>query len=225
MPINRTELPVRVFADENAKFDAVAESAKRATQSGQAVLIGTRSIETSVALGRHLANHGLTFEILNANNLEREGEIIAQAAQKPAITVATNMAGRGTDIKLANDVRDAGGLHVILTEIHESQRIDWQLIGRGSRQGDPGSYQIFVALSDEILRVGLGPERAKRFQHRFENADENELQRLFPVFRRAQRKTERRYLTDRMAILKNDLQRKRSAFQMGQDPYLSVVTG
>ena len=225
LPIDRTELPVRVFANENAKFDAVAKSAQRATESGQAVLIGSRSIETSVALGQHLANHGLTFEILNANHLENEGEIIAQAAQKPAITVATNMAGRGTDIKLASDVRDAGGLHVILTEIHESQRIDWQLIGRGSRQGDPGSYQIFVALSDEILRVGLGPERAKRFQHRFENADESELKRLFSVFRRAQRKIERRHLTDRMAILKNDEQRKRSAFQMGLDPYLSVVTG
>ena len=225
LPINRIELPIRIFADEEAKYAAVAESAKQVTQSGQAVLIGTRTIQTSEALGRHLANHGLPFEILNANNLESEGEIIAQAAQKPAITVATNMAGRGTDIKLADDVRDAGGLHVILTEIHESQRIDWQLIGRGSRQGDPGSYQIFVALTDEILRVGFGPERAKRILARYATSSERELQRLFPIFRRAQQKTERRHLTDRMAVLKNDQQQKRSSFQMGQDPYLSVVTG
>ena len=141
------------------------------------------------------------------------------------ITVATNMAGRGTDIKLSEDVRRAGGLHVILTEIHESQRIDWQLIGRGSRQGDPGSYQIFVSLSDEILRVGFGPERAKRILARYANVGDGELQRLFPLFRRAQRRTERRHLTDRMAVLKNDQERKRSSYQMGQDPYLSVVTG
>ena len=224
-PIDRKVYSPRVFANQANKFAAIAISAKKEIDGGRAVLIGTRSIEHSEALADHLRSNGLDFQILNAKHLQREGDIVAEAGQAPRITIATNMAGRGTDIKLAGEVRAAGGLHVILTEIHESERIDWQLIGRGSRQGDPGSYQVFVALSDEILKVGLGPKQAKRLQNKYANASDSKLQTLYPLFRRAQRKTERKQLTDRMMVLRSDEDKKRAAFEMGQDPYLSSVNG
>ncbi|MEM7478130.1 MAG: preprotein translocase subunit SecA [Planctomycetota bacterium] len=223
-PVQRQSYAPRVYAKEVDKLQAIAESARRETQKGRAVLIGTRSVAQSEDTAKSLAELGLRYDVLNAKNLQLEGTIIGQAGQTPRITIATNMAGRGTDIKLSKEVRDAGGLHVILSELHESARIDWQLVGRGARQGDPGSYQIFVALTDEILVKGLGRIKAARLMAKFESASAARLQRLFPVFKRAQRKAEKSNLIDRLIILRRDQEQKRIAFDLGQDPYLSSVT-
>ncbi|MCC6507910.1 MAG: preprotein translocase subunit SecA [Pirellulaceae bacterium] len=219
-PTMRTSRPARVFATMTQKFDAVAQCAQQLIQLGRPVLIGTRSVGQSELLASYLHAYGLTFQILNAKQLSREAEIIAMAGQSATITIATNMAGRGTDIQLSPAVRDAGGLHVIVTEIHESQRIDWQLIGRASRQGDPGSYQVLVSLDDEILVTGLGARPANRLKTKYAQASPDQLTKLFRLFERAQRRTERKYLIDRLIVLRNDWEKKRSCFAMGQDPYL-----
>ena len=222
-PILRTRLGNRVFSSLTLKFEAIAQSTLAMTQAGRAVLIGTRSVRQSERLADCLQSRQVNFEVLNARHLDREAELVELAGQTGRVTVATNMAGRGTDIKLADSVRDAGGLHVILSEIHESARIDWQMIGRGARQGDPGSYQIFVSLEDEILRIGFGVLAAKRLQEKHEKASVGQLNALYPVFLRAQKRTEKRYLTDRLMVLKQDIERQKSLFDTGQDPYLNVV--
>ena len=150
-PLRRRNTGVRVMADEDAKWDAVVREATAMAARGRAVLIGTRSVAASQLLGARLARAGFSVAVLNAESHAEEAGIVAEAGRPGCITVATNMAGRGTDIKLAAEVRAAGGLHVILTEFHESPRIDRQLFGRGGRQGDPGSYVAIVALDDEIF--------------------------------------------------------------------------
>ena len=120
-------------------------------------------------------------------------------------------------------VRSAGGLHVILTEIHESARIDWQLIGRGSRQGEPGSYRIFVSMEDEILKKGLGPNKAAGLKKRFASYAQALPHSSFSYFMTAQRKVEHKHLVDRMILLKQDQERHEQHFEMGQDPYCDVV--
>ena len=221
-PVDRTTLPVRLFADFESKMEAVADEVVALLKQGRAVLIGTRSVEKSEKLSELLKQRGVIHRILNAKQIEREAEIVKSAGQPQAVTVATNMAGRGTDIKLHPSVRDSGGLHVILTEIHESQRIDWQLIGRGSRQGDPGSFRIFVAMDDEILEMGLGPKPATRFQEK--HAKSNHIHRSeYRHFLKAQQKCERKHLVDRMMLLRQDKDRQEQLFESGQDPYLDVV--
>ncbi len=222
-PTMRTKFTNCVFASSLPKFEAIAQSALEMVQSGRAVLIGTRSVRQSERLAECLESKHVSFEVLSARHLDREAELVELAGQPGRVTVATNMAGRGTDIKLANSVRDAGGLHVILSEIHESERIDWQMIGRGARQGDPGSYQVFVSLDDEIIRIGLGGKPAKHLQEKYRHATTNQLNALFPVFLKAQTKTRKRYLTDRLIALKHDVERQKSLFDTGQDPYLNVV--
>lgn len=140
------------FADDAAKWRAVAAEAKQVVQSGRAVLIGVRSVASSMALSQVLDAHGLSHAVLNATHAEQEADIIAQAGAMRRVTVATNMAGRGTDIHLAPAVREAGGLHVIIAECNESGRIDRQLAGRCGRQGDPGSVRIMVSRQDPLLR-------------------------------------------------------------------------
>ena len=186
-------------------------------------MIGTRSVEISELLSKILRENQVAHEVLNARNLAQEADLVAKAGQPGRVTVATNMAGRGTDIKLHSSVKKAGGLHVFLTEIHESQRIDWQLIGRASRQGDPGSYQICVSLDDEILTTGLGSLKAERLFNKHFGKKVNS-RALYPVFIRAQQNTERKHLVDRLIVLKQDEERKKSSFDTGQDPYLSVVS-
>ena len=222
-PTIRTKLANRVFTSSKPKFEAIAESTHEMVHAGRAVLIGTRSVRQSERLAKCLMSKHIDFEVLNARHLDREAELVELAGQPGRVTVATNMAGRGTDIKLAESVRDAGGLHVILSEIHESERIDWQMIGRGARQGDPGSYQVFVSLDDEIIRIGFGSKMAKRLQVQHQRAPAHQLNALFSVFRKAQTRTEKRYLTDRLIVLKQDVERQKSLFDTGQDPYLNVV--
>ena len=134
------------------KFNAVAEDIAERHKKGQPVLVGTVAIETSEIISNILTENGIKHNVLNAKNHEREAEIIAEAGHKGAVTIATNMAGRGTDIKLGEGVIEVGGLAVIGTERHESRRIDNQLRGRSGRQGDPGVTQFYLSMEDELMR-------------------------------------------------------------------------
>jgi preprotein translocase subunit SecA len=189
-------------------------------------LIGTRSVEKSELLSKALSEQNIGHEVLNANHDQREAEIVAECGQAGRVTVATNMAGRGTDIILADSVRIAGGLHVILTEVHESRRIDWQLIGRGSRQGDPGSFRIFAAIDDEIILLGLGPQRSASLRKKYAPGQFTGRalpRRTFEYFRTAQKRLEHKFLIDRMILLKQDRERQERHFEMGLDPFCDVV--
>jgi len=146
---------------------------------------------------------------------------VADAGLPGKVTVATNMAGRGTDIKLTPDVRTAGGLHVICTELHDSARIDRQLMGRCGRQGDPGTVQQYMSLDDDVIRTGHGPETAERMLSLGEK-DGASPQNYLGLLQRAQRKVERRHLRDRFVLLFHEKERKKMQQEMGQDPYLDT---
>ncbi len=222
-PVRRSELPVQIFRNRKDKFQAVAEETLSMITSGRSVLIGTRSVNQSELLSSILTTAGIDHRVLNAKNLPQEAEIVAAAGQPNSVTVATNMAGRGTDIKLHPSVKSSGGLHVILTEIHESPRIDWQLIGRGARQGDPGSFRIFVSLDDDLLESAFGPRRAKQILNLARSNAPQVRRSAFAHFKNAQRKRERKHLIDRMMLLRRDHDRQKSLFETGQDPWLDVV--
>ncbi len=160
-PSARRTRPTRYFADQKCKFAAITEELGRIHATKQPVLVGTRTIEMSELLAGRLQAAGIPFRLLNGKQDEEEAQIVAQSGQLGAITIATNMAGRGTDIKLGPGAREAGGLHVLGTEQHESARIDRQLIGRAARQGEPGSCQFFVAADDQLIRLH-GPRLAER---------------------------------------------------------------
>ena len=159
-PMVRRDLNDLVFISEAAKFGAVVREIKERHGKGQPILVGTIAIEKSELLSDMLQVEGVKHNVLNAKNHEREAEIIKDAGQRDAVTIATNMAGRGTDIKLGEGVIELGGLHILGTERHESRRIDNQLRGRAGRQGDPGSSQFFVSMEDELMRL-FGSERIK----------------------------------------------------------------
>jgi len=150
-PCLRIVLPQSIYPDRESKWSAIVEEIKIIHQQGRPILIGTRSVKSSQELAARLDECGMVYRILNALNHEEEAGIVAEAGTKRNITVATNMAGRGTDIILEKGASILGGLHVIATECHESPRIDRQLFGRSSRQGDPGSAHSFVSLEDELL--------------------------------------------------------------------------
>ena len=156
----REDLADLVFATKKAKFNAIVEEIEKRHKMGQPILVGTIAIETSELVSKMLDKKGIKHEVLNAKNHAREAEIIAKAGEKNSVTIATNMVGRGTDIKLGDGVRELGGLCVIGTERHESRRIDNQLRGRAGRQGDPGVSQFFVSLEDELM-VRFGTDRIK----------------------------------------------------------------
>ena len=159
-PVIREDLSDLVYATEKGKYKAIINTVKEIHSKGQPILIGTISVESNEHLSGLLKKAGLPHEVLNAKNHEREAEIIAKAGEKGAITLATNMAGRGTDIKLGEGVKELGGLCVIGTERHESRRIDNQLRGRAGRQGDPGMSQFFVSFEDDLMRR-FGTDRIK----------------------------------------------------------------
>ncbi|MBI4995037.1 preprotein translocase subunit SecA [Candidatus Peregrinibacteria bacterium] len=165
MPTNkdmvRIDNPDAVYKNQKGKFMTVTDRVKKLHKKGQPVLIGTISIEKSEMLSKLLALQGIPHTVLNAKFHEKEAEIVAKAGQKGAVTIATNMAGRGTDIKLGQGVCDAGGLYILGTERHESRRIDNQLRGRSGRQGDPGESQFFVSLDDELMRL-FGADRVQK---------------------------------------------------------------
>ena len=158
MPMVRIDFPDVIYKTRREKFNAAIEEIKALNQKGQPVLVGTVSIDISEQLAKKLKKQGIPHEVLNAKNHEKEAEIISMAGQKGAVTISTNMAGRGTDIVLGEGVTELGGLHILGTERHESRRIDNQLRGRSGRQGDPGSSRFYLALEDDLLRI-FGGER------------------------------------------------------------------
>ena len=186
-PVIRKDHPDSIFQTEKGKFQAIAKKVKEINMKGQPVLIGTISIEKNELLSVYLKQEGVPHTILNAKNHEREGEIIAQAGKRGSVTIATNMAGRGIDIKLGgnphteeeyNFVKSAGGLYVLGTERHEARRIDNQLRGRSGRQGDPGETQFYVSLEDDLMRI-FGAERIKGMMGRFGIPEDQPIENRF----------------------------------------------
>jgi len=184
MPMARKNLADVIYKTEQEKMKAIVQKIKQAHEKGQPVLIGTRSIEKNETLGRFLEVEGIPHQILNAKNHQQEGEIIAQAGRRGAVTVATNMAGRGVDIILggnppkpgeAEKVKELGGLFVLGTERHEARRIDNQLRGRSGRQGDPGESQFFLSLEDDLMRV-FGGDRIKNIMEKMRLPDGQPIQ-------------------------------------------------
>ena len=160
VPVIREDLGDLIYVNKKAKYNAIVKEIASRNEKGQPILVGTVSVETNELLSSLLTKKGIKHNVLNAKNHAREAEIINEAGQKGAVTIATNMAGRGTDIKLSKEVKDLGGLCVLGTERHESRRIDNQLRGRAGRQGDPGFSQFFVSFEDELM-VRFGTDRAK----------------------------------------------------------------
>jgi preprotein translocase subunit SecA len=214
-PLIRKRQPDGVFPTADEKWQAVTEQVAQLHAAGVPVLIGTRSIEKSEILSGYLAQRGLKHEVLNARHLAREAEIVTDAGQSGRITVATNMAGRGPDIKLGEGIAELGGLHVIGTELHDSSRVDRQLEGRCGRQGDPGSYQQFMSLEDDVFVVAYGPKKAQRKADRGGDSSGS-------PYRRAQRRIQRRHFADRKILLYHERERRKMQAQMGQDPYLDT---
>lgn len=183
-PVARQDRNDLIFQTERGKFTAIVERVKEVHATGQPILIGTASIEKNEQLAAHLTKAKVPFQMLNAKNHESEGEIIAQAGRKGAVTIATNMAGRGVDIKLggaeatpeeAEAVRALGGLFVLGTERHEARRIDNQLRGRSGRQGDPGTTQFFVSMEDTLMRV-FGGDRIKGIMSTFKIPEDQPIE-------------------------------------------------
>jgi preprotein translocase subunit SecA len=209
MPTNRSiarkDLPDIVYRTENAKFEAVVDEIIAEHEKGRPVLVGTRSIEKSERLAAMLRRRGLECNVLNAKYHEQEAQIIKDAGVYGAITIATNMAGRGVDIKLGEGVPEAGGLHIIGTERHESRRIDNQLRGRAGRQGDPGSTRFYLALDDELMRL-FGAERIQRMMDFVKFTDETPIEAgiLSRSIENAQSKVENHNYEIRKQVLEYD---------------------
>jgi preprotein translocase subunit SecA len=221
-PPKRVRLPDQVFGTMEQKFAAIVDETRIHHDQGRPVLIGTRSIDKSMILSRMLHEVGIEHQVLNANEVEREAEIVSGAGKLGRVTVATNMAGRGTDVKLEAEVREVGGMHVICTELHDAARIDRQLIGRCGRQGDPGSYRQYLSLDDDILRSGLGMKKAEQLAS-VGKKQAGPFHSLAGLFRRAQRRVERKHFRDRMMLLHHERERTKMQREIGQDPYLDTA--
>ena len=203
-PIQRIDHSDLLYASLDAKFKAVIEDVKARYQKGQPVLVGTVAVETSDFLSKKLVAAGVPHEVLNAKNHYREAQIIMNAGQRGAVTIATNMAGRGTDIKLGEGVRELGGLCVIGTERHESRRIDNQLRGRSGRQGDPGESQFYLSLEDDLMKR-FGSERLKGVFERLNMSDEAiESRMLTRQVEAAQKRVEGNNYDTRKQVLQYD---------------------
>jgi preprotein translocase subunit SecA len=221
-PTIRQRLTDQVFGTADARWEAVAEEVARLYAEGRPVLIGTRSIDKSEVLSEMLKQRGIEHVVLNANHIKEEADIVARAGLPGKVTVSTNMAGRGTDIKLGPGVTEMGGLHVICTEMHDSARIDRQLFGRCGRQGDPGTYRQYLALDDDLLLSGLGPNKSKKLKELGEQST-GLYDGYSQLFRKAQRKVERRHFRQRKQLMYFEKERKKTQMQMGQDPYLDTA--
>jgi preprotein translocase subunit SecA len=219
-PCQRKRLPDRVFGTEDEKWQAILEETREFYLQGRPVLIGTRSIDKSHHLSRMLTNAGIPHQVLNAHEVAKEADIVALAGQHGKVTVATNMAGRGTDIKLGPGIAELGGLHVICSELHDSARIDRQLAGRCARQGDPGTVRQYMSLDDDVIRTSYGPDKAKQIAELGKRGVD--AQQYARFLRRAQHKVERRHLRDRFILLYHEKERKKMQQEMGQDPYLDT---
>ena len=204
-PIARNDMNDRIYKTKREKYNAVIEEIVQLTEAGRPVLVGTTSVEISELLSRMLTMRKIQHNVLNAKLHQKEAEIVALAGQKSTVTIATNMAGRGTDIKLSKDVKDAGGLAIIGTERHESRRVDRQLRGRAGRQGDPGSSVFFVSLEDKLMRL-FASERISRVMDKlgFEDGEMIEHKMISNAIERAQKKVEENHFGVRKRLLEYD---------------------
>lgn len=205
VPVIRIDQNDLIYKSEREKFNAVIEEIKRANAKGQPVLVGTASIEKSEVLHKLLQNAKIPHSVLNAKNHEKEAEIIADAGAKGAVTVATNMAGRGVDIKINDKVKALGGLYIIGTERHESRRIDNQLRGRAGRQGDPGESRFFLSLEDNLLRI-FGSDKIKNIMERLgiKEGESIESRMVTRAVENAQKKVENLHFESRKYVLEYD---------------------
>lgn len=205
LPIQRKDMEDKVYRTMREKYNAVADEIVTLTQAGRPVLVGTTSVEISELLSRMLKLRGIKHNVLNAKLHQKEADIVAEAGQAGTVTIATNMAGRGTDIKLGQGVREAGGLAIVGTERHESRRVDRQLRGRAGRQGDPGSSQFFVSLEDNLMRL-FGSERISNIMLRMgiEEGEVIQHSMITKSIERAQRKVEENNFGIRKRLLEYD---------------------
>ena len=204
-PMIRIDHPDAVYKTRRAKFDAIVREIEELHSEGRPILVGTIAIETSEMLSEILRKRGIPHQVLNAKYHEKEAEIIKGAGQLGAVTIATNMAGRGTDIRLGKGVADLGGLHVLGTERHESRRIDNQLRGRSGRQGDAGSSRFYVSLEDDLMRL-FGGETINSVMERlgWEEDQPIEHQYITKAIERAQKRVEARNFDIRKHVLQYD---------------------
>jgi len=204
-PLRREELPDVIFATEEEKFRAIVQKIREVHATGRPILVGTISIEKSERLSAELSRFGIKHEVLNAKHHQREAEIIAKAGQEGAVTIATNMAGRGTDIKLGPGVAEKGGLFVLGTERHEARRIDNQLRGRTGRQGDPGTSQFYISLEDDLMRIFAG-EWVRSVMKRlgFTEGQPIESRLVSRGIEKAQKRVEQRNFDIRKSLLEYD---------------------
>lgn len=222
-PCIRMPTPPRIFESAEAKRRAIIDEIEKLVGDDRAVLVGTPSVEASEALGQLLRDRNIKHTILNAKYLEQEADIVSDAGEPGKVTVATNMAGRGTDIKLTDELRTAGGLQVIATEMHSSKRIDRQLIGRAARQGDPGGYQFFLSLEDELLRCHT-PEKLERTRKQAFPDGNGELScSWLRYFQKTQHYLEKLHYKQRKDMMKQDKHRTQSYKRMGLDPCLELT--
>ena len=205
LPVKRIDQNDLIYKTQNEKFKAVIDEVKKAHEKGQPVLVGTASIERSEVLHEMLKKAGIPHSVLNAKNHEKEAEIIAQAGVKGAVTIATNMAGRGVDIRIDGEVRNLGGLYIIGTERHESRRIDNQLRGRAGRQGDPGMSRFYLSLEDNLLRI-FGSDRIKAIMDRLgiDEGESIESRMVTRAVENAQKKVESLHFEARKHLLEYD---------------------
>ena len=205
VPVKRIDQNDLIYKTQNEKFKAVIDEIKKAHEKGQPVLVGTASIERSEVLHEMLKKAGIPHSVLNAKNHEKEAEIIAQAGVKGAVTIATNMAGRGVDIRIDDEVRNLGGLYIIGTERHESRRIDNQLRGRAGRQGDPGMSRFYLSLEDNLLRI-FGSDRIKAIMDRLgiDEGESIESRMVTRAVENAQKKVESLHFEARKHLLEYD---------------------
>lgn len=201
----RTDRTDRIYKNEAGKFKAIVQEVKELYEKGQPVLLGTVSIEKNEKLGHMLNKAGVPHEVLNAKNNEKEAAIVARAGQKGGVTLATNIAGRGTDIVLGEGVKELGGLFVLGTERHESRRIDNQLRGRAGRQGDPGTTQFFVSTEDDLMRI-FGGERIAKLMDRLKVDDETPIENrmISKSLEGAQKKVEGFHFDQRKNVVQYD---------------------
>jgi preprotein translocase subunit SecA len=205
VPVARADENDFIFKTKDAKFNAVIEDIKERHEAGQPVLVGTIAVETSEYLAELLKRRGIPHNVLNAKEHERESEIIKDAGQPGAVTIATNMAGRGVDIKLGEGVREAGGLYVLATERHEARRIDNQLRGRSGRQGDPGESRFYLSAQDDLVRLFAG-DRIHGIMERFKLPENEPMEAgiLSRQIENAQKKVEEQNFVARKNVLKYD---------------------
>src|SRR5581483_9912529 len=205
-PVMRLDKPDLIFLTKDAKYKAIIEDIKERHKNGQPVLIGTIAVETSEFLSAVLQSHGIAHDVLNAKQHQREAQIVAHAGEPGRITIATNMAGRGTDIKLTPESVAAGGLYILGTERHESRRIDNQLRGRSGRQGDPGESRFYISLEDDLVRIFSGGDTLKR-QMQFFGMKEDEViehKMASRSIERAQERVEKHNYDTRKHLLEYD---------------------